>query len=222
MRIQKFIKNSFIDYPSHIATVVFTIGCNWKCWYCLNSPLINTNSYAECDEQEVLDFLANRVGLIDGVVICGGEPTLQPDLINFIRKVKNLGYDVKLDTNGTNPIILKKLVDDALVDYVAMDIKAPFVKYDEITGVKTEIDKVRQSIDILMNSKIDYEFRTTVTPDFSKDDILQIAQSIKGAKRYYLQAYKQPADKNLPKSMDPNNLIEYARLCNDYVPTQLH
>ncbi len=189
MKIVKYIKNSFIDYPGHIASVIFTHGCNWSCWYCHNAGLLHENIDLT---NEVLDYLNTRKGWIDGVVVCGGEPTIHSDLPQIIRKIKEMGFDVKLDTNGTNPEMIQRLIEDGMVDYIAMDIKAPIEKLSQITLSKNNLEKIAQSIELIKNSGVEYEFRTTVTPDLNESDIETMAQSIAGAKRYFLQQYNRP------------------------------
>lgn len=191
MKFAGFIKNSFVDYPNEIATVVFTLGCNFNCWYCHNKDLIEKDNkeLKLIDEKEVLDFLKNKKGLIDGVVITGGEPTLQKDLKNFIIKVKNIGFKVKLDTNGTNPDVLKDLIGNNLLDFVAMDIKTSFKKYEDLIERKCNINEIQKSIKVLMSSNINYEFRTTFSPDILVEDIEEIAKYISGAKSYVIQKY---------------------------------
>jgi pyruvate formate lyase activating enzyme len=154
----------------------------------------------EIPEKEILDFLKERQGLLQGVVLTGGEPTIYKDLPNFIKKIRTIGYSVKLDTNGSNPKMLKSLIDKKLIDYVAMDIKAPLEnkklknksrKYEKATGVKGFLDKVKKSIKIIKDSGIDYEFRTTVVPTIhTREDVLQMAREISPAKRYYLQNFR--------------------------------
>lgn len=188
MQIGGLVKNSFVDFPNKISAVVFTPTCNFRCWYCHNSHLFYKEDLL--DENEVLEFLRERTKFLDGVTVSGGEPTLQDDLKEFIAKLKGMGYLVKLDTNGTNPEVLQELIDEHLVDYVAMDIKAPFDKYDKIVGVNTLIHKVKNSVDILLEGKVDYEFRTTFASNLTLDDIEEIAKSIKGAKRFSIQRYR--------------------------------
>ena len=222
MKIANYIKNSLIDYPGHIASVVFTAGCNWNCWYCLNRSLIDRDIQSQTNEQEFFDFLESRKGWLDGIVICGGEPTLHKDLIEFIKKIKEYGYDVKLDTNGTSPSMLKTLVEEKLIDYVAMDIKAPFSKYNQIVQLKNEkdvqIENVKKSINYLLSNKIPYEFRTTVSPDLSIDDVVEISKEIRGASKYYLQPYKKPTEES-PSPKEPKEIEEMQKLCNEFVPT---
>ncbi len=188
MKIGGFVKNSFVDYPGKIACTIFTVGCNMRCWYCHNSHLFNKTKNL-IPESEIVDFLVTHQGFLDGVCISGGEPTLQPDLTDFIKKVKSLGYHVKLDTNGTNFEILQNLVNSKLVDYVAMDIKAPLDKYKEITQVNSNMQSITSSIEFLLQNNVDYEFRTTFSPDLSLADLEEICKTIKGAKCYSVQKY---------------------------------
>lgn len=190
MLIAGFNKTSFVDYPGVISSVVFTPYCNMNCWYCHNRHILADNGLNLIEQDNVMDYLEKRAGQIKGVVVTGGEPTLQPDLIYFISQVKELGLLVKLDTNGTNPQILKKLMDRKLIDYSAMDIKAPLNKYSETAGTRVDIDKIRESIDLLMHSSMPYEFRTTFAPTLTQEDVLAIADDIMGTKAYYLQQYR--------------------------------
>lgn len=219
MKISKFIKNSMIDFPRRLACVAFTNGCNWKCWYCQNAQLLIEN---EDKTAEFFEFLNSRKGWLDGVVICGGEPTIHSDLPLTIRKIKDLGFDVKLDTNGTNFEMLNFLITEKLVDYVAMDIKAPIEKLDKITLCKCKFDEVEKSIDLLKQNKIEYEFRTTVTPDLTCDDIEKIAKRISGAKKYILQPYRKPdflAD--APEPLKIEILKKYTNVANKFVDCEL-
>lgn len=221
MQIHSYLKTSLIDYPGHLAAVVFSYGCNWNCWYCLNQEILKTEGVKVVPEKEVLDFLDERKGFLDGVVLCGGEPTLQPDLISFAKKVKQMGYDVKLDTNGTNPDVLKKMVEEKLVDYVAMDIKAPFSKYESVIGVKTSMDKVMESIEFLRTNAVDYEFRTTCAPTLLKEDLIEIAHQIAGAKRLFLQRFVVPErfSEIQFKCFSEKELEEIAKECSKYIKT---
>ena len=144
-------KTSLVDFPEKVAAVVFTQGCNFRCGYCHNPDLLEFGQKTEWNEHSFFDFLKTRLGKLDGVVISGGEPTLQSDLHDFIEKIKQMGFAVKLDTNGTNPKIVEKLLKNNLLDYIAMDIKAPLFKYKEITGVNVNIDDIKQSISIIMS-----------------------------------------------------------------------
>lgn len=183
-------KSSLIDYPEKISAIVFTQGCNFRCPYCHNPELIEFSSDSSMEESEILKFLSSRVGKLDGVVITGGEPTLHKDLPEFIKEIKALGFAVKLDTNGTNPEMLEQLINNGLVDYVAMDIKAPMEKYGEVVCSKVDTQKIKKSIEILKVSTIDYEFRTTVVKSqLSLNDFEQIGKLIKGCSKYYLQRF---------------------------------
>lgn len=188
MKIAGYVKTSFIDYPARISCAVFLGGCNFDCWYCHNRPYIR--SAGDIDESEVLEFLQKRKGWLQGVVISGGEPALNKELPDFIKKVKAMGYPVKLDTNGSRPDSLKNLIDQGLLDYIAMDYKAPLEKYAQTAGVPVDITAIKKSVEIIMNSGIDYEFRTTFAPTLTKEDIVQIAKELEGAKRYCLQQYR--------------------------------
>ena len=213
-------KTSLVDFPGKVAAVVFTQGCNFRCGYCHNPGLITAKQicHSEPDSESVLkenflSFLKTRIGKLDGVVISGGEPTLQSGLYDFIKEIKQMNFAVKLDTNGTNPDVVKKLLNDDMLNYIAMDIKAPLEKYPQIVnisslsegeGLRERVDlilkNIQESINLITNSKIDYEFRTTVVKSqLSFDDFDKIGQIIKGAKRYYLQKFvpSNILDKNL-------------------------
>lgn len=220
MKIAKFIKNSLIDFPRHIASVCFTYGCNWRCWYCQNAQLLENSADLSPD---FFSFLEARKGWIDGVVICGGEPTIHADLPEFIGKIKSMSFDVKLDTNGTNPEMIKYLISHHLIDYVAMDVKAPKEKLEKIVCSKNSIEKIEQSKEILLSNKVEYEFRTTVTPDLDENDISKMAQSISGAKKYFLQQYHKPDFmKNAPNPLPIEELKKFVEIAKKYVvSTQL-
>lgn len=188
-----FQKTSLLDYPQKIACIVFTTGCNFKCGYCHN-PELSANGMnkegAVIDLPSFFTFLDKRKGKLDGVVITGGEPTLQKGLYQFIFEIKNMGFCVKLDTNGSNPELLRQLIEDKLVDYVAMDIKAPMDKYHDVIKTKIPLDNIYQSIKILLENKIDYEFRTTVVKEqLNFDDFKKIGELINGANKYFLQKF---------------------------------
>lgn len=172
MRIGGLQKFSFIDFPNKTAAIVFTQGCNFKCSYCHNPELVYPNMYQlPIQEEQVFAFLESRRNQLDAVVITGGEPTLQSDLIEFIKKVKAMGFLVKLDTNGSNPKVLEQIINQKLVDFIAMDIKAPFDKYDLVCCVPINIENIKTSIDLIKNSGIDFLFRTTYDKSklFDKD-----------------------------------------------------
>jgi pyruvate formate lyase activating enzyme len=218
MIISGIQKNSFVDFPGKLSAVVFTPGCNMNCFYCHNRMLISSgNSEELVDEDSFLDMLSDRKGFLDGVVVSGGEPTLQKDLGDFIKKVKGLGYPVKLDTNGTNPKVIESLIDKGLVDYIAMDIKAPFDKYSEVCGTDVDIAGIKRSIEILKRGAVAYEFRTTVAPGLNMDDICEIARSISGARLYVLQKCREIKGVDLRISYSPQFLLDAAAKINGIV-----
>jgi len=201
MEIGGLQKLTLIDYPGKIACTVFLIGCNFRCPWCYNPGLVlskEIKKQSRISEKEFFKFLKERKNLLEGVCIGGGEPTIYKDLPQFIKKIKKLGYLVKLDTNGSNPKMLKFLIDKKLVDYVAMDVKAPKEKYQKIVGKKINIKNIEKSIEILKKSNCDFEFRTTVTPTLlQKEDILKIFKWIKPTRKYFLQNFRPE------KTIDP-------------------
>lgn len=191
MRIGGLQRFSLIDYPARICAVIFTQGCNFRCPYCHNPELVLPELYGECvPEDFMLEFLEGRRGKLDAVTITGGEPTLQLDLPDFIRRIKSMGYLIKLDTNGSRPEVISQLVENGLLDYVAMDVKAPLNGYPGVTGTSINPDTIRQSIELIMSSGIPYEFRTTVVKSLLNErDLENISKSIKGARLYVLQGF---------------------------------
>lgn len=204
--LQKF---SLLDYPGSIAAIVFTQGCNFRCQFCYNPMLVwparegRLKNTANADQKnhpllkvgDFFDFLHGRIGKLDGVVISGGEPTLHPDLPEFIKKIKDLGFKVKLDTNGTNPAMLRELVEDKLLDYVAMDIKASADKYAVVAGSKIKLSKIEESIKIIKESGLLYEFRSTIVPGLhDTEDIKKMGELICDAAKWYLQILKSDID----------------------------
>ena len=190
-----FQKLTLLDFPGKVACILFTKGCNFLCPFCHNSSLVHSSA-PDITEDEVLEYLAKRQGILEGVCISGGEPLIHDGLEAFIRKVRDMGYAVKLDTNGSFPDKLKHLADSGLIDYVAMDIKNSFEKYPATSG-KDDIDisKINESIDFLMSSGIDYEFRTTVVAGLhTPQDIVSVCRRISGAKRYFLQNFVDSGD----------------------------
>jgi pyruvate formate lyase activating enzyme len=185
-------KSTLIDYPGRIAATVFLCGCNFRCPFCYSKELVlpeEIKKQPKIPEKDFFDFLKERKGLLEGVVICGGEPTINPQLPDFCEKIKKLGYLVKLDTNGSNPEMLKDLIDRKLIDYVAMDIKAPKEKYEFFSGSKL-IEEVEKSINILKGGRLDYEFRTTIAPGLKKEDVLNLADWIADRSlNYFLQEF---------------------------------
>lgn len=198
-------KTSLLDYPDKISAIVFTQGCNFKCGYCHNPQLLKSKNDIY-DIDVFFDFLKRRQGKLDGVVITGGEATLQPDLKQFIQRVKELGFLVKLDTNGTSPTTIENLTKENLIDYVAMDIKAPLKKYQLITNSQVDTNKIKESINLILNSNIEYEFRTTVLPvQLQINDFEEIGKLINGAKRYYLQKFVVQSEILDPRLKTENN-----------------
>lgn len=208
--LQKF---SLLDYPGHLAAIIFTQGCNFRCHFCYNPMLVRPPddlSYvsaptdlkvgAEAKDHrlalsDLFVFLSSRAGKLEGVVITGGEPTIHPDLPDFIRQIRELGFKIKLDTNGTNPEMLEKLIESRLVDYLAMDIKGSPARYSEVTGVAVDLEKVKKSVKIIMESGLPYEFRTTLVPGLiDKQDLKSMGELIKDAKKWYLQQFKSDID----------------------------
>jgi pyruvate formate lyase activating enzyme len=178
MRIGGLRKLSLIDYPGEVSTVIFTTGCNFRCIYCYNSHLVLPELFPQdIPEDEILKFLSTRIGKISAVVISGGEPAIHNDLPRFIKVIKNLGFKIKLDTNGTNPAALKNLLDSNLLDFIAMDVKAIPEKYDSICGVKTDIKKIIKSIGIIKNSSIPHQFRITLVKGFHTDEDVKIIEA---------------------------------------------
>jgi pyruvate formate lyase activating enzyme len=190
MKIGGFQKTSLLDYPDRISAIVWTSGCNFRCPFCYNKNLA-LGTAELFPQEEILSFLSKRKALLEGVVISGGEPLLHDDIVDFVKKIKNLRLLVKIDTNGTFPERLSELLEQQLVDYVAMDVKAPKKKYPQLTGVSTDLSKIEASIDLLKTKAPAYEFKTTFIPGLlTKEDIIEIAQWLKGADTYYLQQFK--------------------------------
>ncbi len=209
MNIAGFQKSSFVDFPGIISCVVFTPGCNMKCGYCHNKHILGGDA-PKVDALEVMDYLNKRKGMLKGVVVSGGEPTLQPDLEAFVASVKALGYMVKLDTNGTNPEVVKSLCQKGYIDYVAMDIKANIKKYSLVAGCSIDIEKVLETVTFLRESGVKHEFRTTFCPDLTKEDILEISKNIVGESDYYLQQYRQVEGEGVPH---PRAYVEDTAKC---------
>jgi pyruvate formate lyase activating enzyme len=183
-------KTTLVDFPQKVAAIVFTQGCNFRCGYCHNPELLEFKNKSQYSQTDFFEFLKKRQGKLDGIVITGGEPTLQSGLYDFVKKIKGMGFAVKLDTNGTNPEMLAKLVNDKLIDYVAMDIKASIDKYPFIIGTDFKKENILKSIDFILHSNINYEFRTTVLKSYlTLEDFDKIGKMIKNAKLYYLQKF---------------------------------
>ena len=190
MKISGIQKLSLVDFDGHISATIFLSGCNFACPFCHNSGLVK-NSEPEISENEILNYLIKRKNMLDAVCISGGEPTLYKDLPTFIEKIKKLGYLVKLDTNGTNPNMIKELYQNRLIDYIAMDIKGSPEKYNLITASNVDFGIIKESIEYIMSCGIDYEFRTTLVEGFhEKSDMEAIGKLIKHARKYYLQRFE--------------------------------
>lgn len=209
IKISGFDKLTLLNYPNKVACTIFTKGCNFKCPFCHNAELLDINNdYSTIDESVIFTYLEKRKGLLDGVCISGGEPLIQKGIKEFIKKIKDLGYLIKIDTNGSNPQILQELIDEKLVDYVAMDIKNTWDKYNLTAGCNIKLDNIKKSIDIMENSPIDYEFRTTIIKKFHNiDDIKEIGQMLKNKSKYYLQNFVK-SDGVLNKNLMPFTIDE--------------
>ena len=207
IRIGGLEKSSLLDYPDKVSAVIFTYGCNLRCPYCHNPELVieDFDKSREITQKYLFEFLKNRVGKLDAVVITGGEPLIYDDLDKLISKIKNLGYLVKLDTNGFYPEKLKKLLKQNLLDYIAMDVKYPKSDYLKISGKKTAYDKISKSIELIKNSGVDYEFRTTYIKKFHNyRSAEKIGKMIEGSKRYYIQNFRPG------KTIDPYLSSEFS------------
>ncbi|MEM4662681.1 MAG: anaerobic ribonucleoside-triphosphate reductase activating protein [Candidatus Diapherotrites archaeon] len=216
-------KLSLIDYPGLVACTLFVSGCNFRCPFCQNPTLALGLEKNRISKKEVLSLLKKRAGLMEGVCISGGEPAIHEWLLDFLKDVKNLGYRIKIDTNGSKPEFLLKLINKKIVDYIAMDIKAPLDKYDLAAGVAVDIEAVKKSIAILLERKVDYEFRTTVVPTIiDLGDIEKICKSIKGAEKYFVQQFVNTVpllDKRMEKVQPyPKDILEeMASIARKYV-----
>lgn len=217
-------KLSLVDYDGKVAATLFTAGCNYRCPFCHNSPLVvGVTELTPLSETEVFDYLTRRKNVLDGVCVSGGEPTLQPDLPDFLAKLKALGFSVKLDTNGTNPDMLKVLVGSGLCDYVAMDIKNSKERYAETVGLPSyRLDDVEESVEFLLSDAVDYEFRTTLINGYhTKQDITNIAKWIAGAKAYALQKFKDSGSciASGLSEIDEQTANEYLALVKPFIPS---
>lgn len=193
MKIGGLQKFTLIDYPGKLACTIFFSGCNFRCPWCYSPELVlpeKIEGHPEIKEEDFFDFLEKRKGKLDGVVLCGGEPTIYQELPIFISKIKEMGFLVKLDTNGTNPEMINKLISSRLIDYIAMDVKSSLENYKKAVSVDIDKEIIEGSVRLIIDSGVDYEFRTTVVPGIhSKDDIEKIGELIKGAKRYFIQNF---------------------------------
>ncbi|MFH1583735.1 MAG: anaerobic ribonucleoside-triphosphate reductase activating protein [Actinomycetota bacterium] len=239
--LQKF---SLIDYPHKISAIIFTIGCNFRCPFCHNPELVNPGLYPEkIPENNVFEFLESRREKLDAVVISGGEPTLHKDLYQFISKLKSMGFLIKLDTNGTYPNILNRLIKDNLLNYIAMDIKGSLDRYEEIVTTKVNLENIKDSINIILSldkssktkdipnkktyykspdTKINYEFRTTVLPKFhNEDEIHKIGKLVNGAKLFILQKFYPSKTLNLKflkeNQFSDDQMLKFKKILENYV-----
>lgn len=204
MKIAHLLPTTLIEYPGKVAALIYTAGCNFRCPFCHNSELVLPDKVKALHcipEDDVLHFLRERQGFLDALAITGGEPTLQPDLAEFLARVKGIGYLIKLDTNGSNPGVLARLFDEKLVDYVAMDVKGPEERYSELAGVNVDTDAIKETIRLIIDRAPDYEFRTTVAPTITPNEVEETTRLIQGAKRYFLQAFVVPEGKEI---VDPS------------------
>lgn len=219
-------KTSLIDFPKKIAAIVFTHGCNFRCPYCHNPELVSS-CHETLDENYIFDFLKTRKGKLNGIVVTGGEPCLQKDLIAFLKEIKNFGFEIKLDTNGSEFNVLEKIIGEKLVDYVAMDIKAPLEKYEGVARTNVNIQNIQKSIKLIMSSGIDYEFRTTVTRELlDVDDFFDIGEMIQGANKYFLQKFlfSKVLDESFKKasSFDEEEFNEAVKILQSYDIKEVH
>ena len=225
MNISGIQKLTLLDYPGKVACTLFTAGCNFRCPFCHNAGLVLPDRLEEASitEDEVMSFLKKRAGMLDGVAITGGEPLLHTDMPEFLEKIKNLGYKIKLDTNGSNPKLLKEIVNAGLVARVAMDIKNAPSEYNKTAGCSVDMEKIEESKDFLLTSTCDYEFRTTVVKGIhTKESLIAAAKWISGAKEYYLQQFKDSGNLIAPDAFEPfdeNEMHELADAVRPFVPT---
>lgn len=227
MIISGIVKSSLVDYPGLVACVLFVPGCNYSCFYCHNRSLLDgtpevlSSGYIE-------NFLESRKGLLDGVVITGGEPTLQPDLLSYMEMIKKLGYKIKLDTNGSSPSVIKQVLVTGLCDYFAVDYKAPAADYEEICGRNAHAGAVLETIALLLERHSDFEVRTTVIPQLGKNQLLAMAQELPVVPKYVLNRYKAP-DSYLPndkaridaKPYSQQELELFVQLMKQYQPNAI-
>ena len=212
MKIGGFMKQSFVDFPGNISAVIFTVGCNMNCWYCHNRQLIDGSTKTFYSLENILVFLESRKTFLDGVVISGGEPTLQPDLLDVIMEIKKRGFKVKLDTNGSNPEVLEKVLPE--IDFVAMDVKTSLENYPKLVGA-IDSAKIKESIDIIKNSGKGYEFRITLATGISEDDLEKIGKLMQGVDRFAIQTYR-PQHETQPKQ-DPAFYEKALKIIKKYV-----
>lgn len=213
-------KLSLLDYPEKVSCILYTQGCNFRCPFCHNGLTLLGQVDGYIPFEEILTFLKKRQGILDAVVISGGEPTFMRDLKEKLISIKNLGFAIKLDTNGSNPDVMLDLINSGLIDYVAMDIKNSVAKYELTSGAKVPMDNILRSIEILKSGIVDYEFRTTLVKEFHTGvDIISMGKLLKGAKRLYLQQYKLSdgvIDKSL-SSINEEEANKFVEILKEYV-----
>ncbi|MBS7655886.1 anaerobic ribonucleoside-triphosphate reductase activating protein [Candidatus Bathyarchaeota archaeon] len=217
--LQKF---TLIDYPGKLACTIFTFGCNFRCPYCQNPELIIDDGRPSISKAWILNFLYQRRDFLNGVCITGGEPTIHPELLEFIRELKRLGYNVKVDTNGFNPELINQMLQSKLVNFIAMDVKAPLEKYNEVVKVDVKKDSIRESIKIIMEKASEYEFRLTAVPGLiNEEDLHKIGEIVEGAEKMYIQQFR--AEKTLDerfkgiKPFTKEKLLKFRDILKDYV-----
>ena len=223
MIIKGLQKTTLLDFPGKVACTVFTAGCNFRCPFCHNASLVISPDLSDTiSEDELLAFLKKRRGILDGVCITGGEPLLQRDIEELIKKIRDLSLAVKLDTNGAYPERLRSIIDQRLVDYVAMDIKNSKEKYALTAGADIDIEKISESVDILMSSGIEYEFRTTVVKELhSPEDIRGVGEWIAGADKYFLQSFTDSGELIADgySAHTPQDMASLLEIAKQYVPS---
>lgn len=236
MIISGLQKTTLLDYPEHVAATIFLGGCNFRCPFCHNMDIVELSKFLVPEEnvgkytqEDIFSFLKKRSGVLDGVCITGGEPTIYKELPNFIRSIKEIRnkendrpFLIKLDTNGTNPEMLKDLIENKLIDYIAMDIKSSIDTYKDVAGVSSDEipNDVMKSVKIIMNSSIDYEFRTTIVKDYHDENVMRnIGKLISGAKRYYLQSFidSEYVPNHELQACDKDTLISFVDIMKEYV-----
>ncbi len=222
--ITDFLPFSLIDFPGKLSSVVYFAGCNLRCPYCHNPELVYPRDCVD-RKKDFFSFLKSRKGLLEGVVLSGGEPTVGGDLLEVVNGIKDLGFSVKLDTNGTNPDVLSRLLSENLVDYVAMDVKCGISRYTDFLGFKGNPEKIIKSIEVLKNSSVDFEFRCTVGSFTKMEDLFEIAQLVKGAKIFVIQQYVKNGKELIPnnfKKLDREELKKKANFLREYVGKLLY
>ena len=223
MNICGYQKTTLLDYPGHVAATIFTGGCNFRCPFCHNSDLVVNSTMSPCiSQEEIFAFLKKRKNVLSGICITGGEPTLQTNLSEFIKKVRSLGYKIKLDTNGYRPDVILSLLEENLLDYIAMDIKAGLSNYAKVSGIPNlDTSKIKESISIIENSGINYEFRTTVVKELhSQEDFLEISEMLSSSSPYFIQSFKDSGNILTPglSSCDTETLNQYLAIVKNKLP----